>query len=298
VALFFLVLGGFFAGYWRFVHYERRALNHVPPDALFAIRLDLQQVVLFEPVRRHLFPLLDELPWGPGGMAQVRELSGVNLSMDLREIVFAVRPGGGWVLAAAGLMDAARLEQAVASVLNASVPGICGPHSNGHRCGFFSLVTTEDNTLLLGSDEPSIESARAESIHYESLQMNKHAAVSWGLKFQGSSELPIWAGLEPLLSNGVARLNGEIELSDPLGVVLRLPAEPTQATAGAGAGAVLEGLRATARELPESSRGELLALLSQATVTTEGNTAAVRSTWSRESMTEAIERLAVWIRQR
>src|SRR5690606_18391005 len=51
VALAVIVLATFVIGYWVFVRYERRVLRHVPADTLVALRLDVEQVVLYEPIR-------------------------------------------------------------------------------------------------------------------------------------------------------------------------------------------------------------------------------------------------------
>src|SRR5690349_10101504 len=56
---------GAWVAYARLVHYRRCAVEHLPPDAQLVARLDVEQVVLFEPVRRQLIPLIERLPLGP-----------------------------------------------------------------------------------------------------------------------------------------------------------------------------------------------------------------------------------------
>src|SRR5262245_12328516 len=98
-----------FVAYRELIHYERRAIEHVPEGAELALRVDLEQVVLFDPVRRHLLPLLDRAPLGDAPVEPVSRLlrlreAGVNLGMDLREVVFArIEPGAGWLLALGGI---------------------------------------------------------------------------------------------------------------------------------------------------------------------------------------------------
>lgn len=45
----------------RYVGFERVVAHHVPPDATLAVRWDVEKVGLFEPTRRFLLPLLDEV---------------------------------------------------------------------------------------------------------------------------------------------------------------------------------------------------------------------------------------------
>src|SRR6185295_7585221 len=96
VGLILTVLGGVgaWAAYRELIHYRRCAVEHLPADTQFLVRLDVEQVVLFEPLRRHLLPVLDRLPLtakqqtpsapAPDRLTRLRE-AGLNLGLDLRE---------------------------------------------------------------------------------------------------------------------------------------------------------------------------------------------------------------------
>src|SRR5688500_1201740 len=45
--------------YFRLIRYERVVAPHVPRDAAFVVRLDVEQAIVYEPFRRHLLPLAD-----------------------------------------------------------------------------------------------------------------------------------------------------------------------------------------------------------------------------------------------
>ena len=62
LALTLVAAAGAWWAYRSLIHYERRAALHLPGDADFVARLDLEQVVMFEPVRKYLLPLIDEAP--------------------------------------------------------------------------------------------------------------------------------------------------------------------------------------------------------------------------------------------
>ncbi|HMJ11893.1 MAG TPA: hypothetical protein VK524_10795, partial [Polyangiaceae bacterium] len=43
--------------YFRLIRYERVAGYHLPQETTFAVRLDVEQAIVYEPFRRHLLPL-------------------------------------------------------------------------------------------------------------------------------------------------------------------------------------------------------------------------------------------------
>ncbi len=80
----------------RFVQFPRVVAHHVPADATFALRWDVEKVTLFEPTRAYLLPLLD-LARAPGqGTPNRRErfeaATGERLGRDLREVLVVAGP--------------------------------------------------------------------------------------------------------------------------------------------------------------------------------------------------------------
>jgi hypothetical protein len=113
-----LVLFGIALGYYRLVYFERVAALHVPAAAHFAARIDLEQVVLFEPIRKNLLPVLDEasVVHGKPLSQRIATETGINLAMDLREIVVAVGPDEQWVVVLGGLFPKQALEGVVRAI--------------------------------------------------------------------------------------------------------------------------------------------------------------------------------------
>jgi hypothetical protein len=172
LALAAVLIGLAFVAYRELLHYERRALLHVPAGATLVVRVDLEQIVLFEPVRKHLLPLIDRVSLADGSSAmqdahsgralRLREGAGLNLGLDLRELVFARLGGGeGWVLAAGGLFPDRDLLESVARVLEAE-PG-ARPRRSGSMlllgAGSLALARASDGILLLGSSPGAVERA-------------------------------------------------------------------------------------------------------------------------------------------
>jgi hypothetical protein len=116
-----------------YVGFERVAARHVPPDATFVLRWDVEKVSLFEPTRHFLLPLLDE-PHAPppapsssaapphrsplaalwpsagpvkaasnGRRDRFAAESGCTIARDLREVVAMWGPADGdWAVVLAG----------------------------------------------------------------------------------------------------------------------------------------------------------------------------------------------------
>lgn len=174
-ALGALLLVVAFVAYRELLHYEPRAGRHIPAQATLVVRVDLEQLVLFEPVRKHLLALVDRVALGAGGggnsvaddahhgrLARLRERAGLNLGLDLRELVFASSPGGDdWVLAAGGLFPDADLIERVANVL-AAEPGARLRRDGAMLLlgsGTLTLASAPDGVLLLGSSPKAVDQA-------------------------------------------------------------------------------------------------------------------------------------------
>lgn len=181
-----LLAFGVWLSYRAFIRYEPRAQAHLPSGAELVVVADLEQVIVFEPVRKHLLPLLEQWPFAnprrahDSGLgrrsAQLREQAGLNLGLDLREIAFASLPSG-WVLALGGLFPEQGLLEGIEAVLRAeNVPGL---EREGETLAFepsgVALARAADGVLLIASNRALLEaavSARAEHGAINSKPMN------------------------------------------------------------------------------------------------------------------------------
>jgi len=107
-AVFGLSLALAFAGglliYFKFVAYGRVAARHLPDDTRLAARIDVETLLISDPIRTRLLPLFDQGVTRPELKARhdrFRAHTGVELGRDLREIVLSVSDGG-WVLVFGG----------------------------------------------------------------------------------------------------------------------------------------------------------------------------------------------------
>lgn len=294
-----------YLSYRRFLHYERRAIEHVPAGAELALRVDLEQVVLFEPVRRHLLPLVDRAllgaapPAPPSRLARLRE-AGVNLGMDLREAVFArVQPGDGWSLALGGIFGSEPLLPRIEAVLRAE-PG-ARLRAEGAMLVLepsgVALAQAEDGVLILASDPALLARALAPGRGSEAL----------GLRREGAAALAALAsGLRPLAparggASSLVRASVQLELGDPLELTARLEhaAPVALETARRELDAWLGTPAATEQFAPQADWGGERALSARARFHQASPTQIdVSAAWERAELDRAARSLAAWLEAR
>lgn len=291
-----------FVAYRELLHYERRAVLHVPAGAAFGVRVDLEQLVLFEPVRKHLLPLVDQVSFGAGAhmdpegapsgrLARLREEAGLNLGLDLRELVFAsLGRGDGWVLAAGGIFPGGDLLERVARVL-ASEPGarvrrqgallILGP-------GELALARAADGVLLLGSNASAVEWALLPSDAHRALGLMQEGAAAL-------AALPAWLDRGVGGGLGFERVTGRLDFGDPLTLTLELA--HTAAASNPPRRGLERWLRVdTSTFTPAADWGGERALLARARFAAVSPTlTVVTTTWQHGELDRACRSLATWL---
>jgi hypothetical protein len=306
-----LASAGAWLAYARLVHYRRCAVEHLPPEAELVVRLDVEQVVLFEPVRRHLIPLIDRLPLGsvPAAasaeaetrMARLRREAGLNLGLDLREILVATVPGGRWVLVLGGLF-----EQGMVPAIERELTGeaATGWRRVGDTLEFTPFGTAfaqaPDGALLLASDRALLEATLPGSTRFRELGLERDGAGSALIpravldRWAADGEGPRWLGSIESAALDL-RLSREIELA----VRLELRDEPSAANLAALAGQ--RAPPATTGNALDPSAGELdpWGLLARAIhPQLSGNTLQFVAIWRQSELDRAARDLAAWLERR
>ncbi len=159
-----LALGVAFYIYARYVKYTPVALRHVPADAEYIVRLNVEQAVVFEPFRRHILSVL-ETGRAPGETRakHLERKTTLELTVDTREIVFAELKGGEWLLASAGMFRTDGVVEGVGRLLSDEeipfeIKGDVLVHPSG-----VSFGTARDGLLLLASTEKVLRVAQSQS---------------------------------------------------------------------------------------------------------------------------------------
>ncbi len=157
------VLGLFYAGYLRWVHYERVAVRHLPEQVAWAVRVDTEQAVLFEPVRRFLFPPLDAGLMGDSSKGSFERAAGVDLALELRELVLVGGPlPGQWLLVVGGLFRGPVLPSLMSAL---------GCESSGAptQCQGLYWAQADDGAVLVSSDPEQVRGGLVPSERYRAL---------------------------------------------------------------------------------------------------------------------------------
>jgi len=123
-AVFALTISAAFVGgvliYFKFVAYGRVAARHLPDDTVLAARIDVETMLISDPVRSRLLPLFDQGVVGPATLRprhdRFRAHTGVELGRDLREIVVGISKSG-WVVVFGGKFPRTGLVLGLATTL-------------------------------------------------------------------------------------------------------------------------------------------------------------------------------------
>src|SRR3954465_3104624 len=105
--------------YFKYVAYGRVAARHLPNDTRLAARIDVETLLISDPIRARLLPLFDQGSPRPDLKPRhdrFRAHTGVELGRDLREIVLSVSDGG-WVLVFGGKFPRSGLVEGLQTTL-------------------------------------------------------------------------------------------------------------------------------------------------------------------------------------
>lgn len=287
-ALCFLLVLAALYGYYGFLHYERVAARHLPADVSAALRIDVERVVLFDPVRRHLLPLVSEL--GPEGtaapanfagsrLARFEEATGMRLGADLRELVWASGPAASdWILVIGGKFPRAGLVVALEKVLAEEGFVWVRRGSELEAPTGLALGQAADGVLILASSLVRLRIALEARDAYRDMGVALEGAGGFFLRGPAPTSiraLAPWvlgAGARDLLEFSNAR--GEIRLAS--GAELYVTVELSAGADPARARDALVELAKTVATLPNvlgPGMRELLPALEHARVDIEGGSA-------------------------
>jgi len=292
------------AVYLFVIRYEPLARRHIPGNANFAVRLELTDLVLFGPVREHLWPLVfegapDDAPKGKTRAERIRAATGVNLATDLRELLVASVEGASFVAIAGGKIPRGRFVKGLAAVAKEEAwPG--GWHEAGELLvgpGGLSIGQADDGTILFGTSEAIVIAALPASDDFHRLALPEKGASSFAVTKEawgGAAGVAVVAHASVLRK--IERASGHFTLSKS--PELSMEIEPVSASPAPALAGELEQLlsemRIVAMLLPDTI-GEKGALQA-AKVTAKDGRVIITAPWSYEALDGACARLAGQIR--
>jgi hypothetical protein len=267
--------------YFRFVAYGRVAARHLPDDTRLAARIDVETLLISDPIRTRLLPLFDQ--GAPRADLKPRHdrfraHTGVELGRDLREIVLSVSDRG-WVLVFGGKFPRSGLVQGLETTLTEE-PTPCEFRDgvlqvqNGPAIG-----QATDGALVVASDAARLRLALRGGETYLKLGLPPEGAGGFGLRV---------APQPPPGFNEFERVYGSIQLKEQVEVdvaVHLLTGASSEPTRIAAAFATL------AKAAPAAS-GARRPLEAAKIVPHREGEVGVQLSWTRDELNQGVEWLA------
>jgi hypothetical protein len=256
VALGVVVLSVMFALYLRYVHYKRVASFHLPAGTALAVRVDVEQAIFYEPIRRHILPLFG----GPGSSPSEADarLSRMEVRSrlkrgDLREIVVGrgVAPGD-WVVVLGGIFPPTDSDRLVTAL--SDEPGWASVDEGRraeHRTTGVTVSRATDGAVVIASSSGVLAASLPPSAAYEKVGLPPSGAGGFALSHAALAELAKWphvlaAGDLPFDLEQLDSVTGQFTPGERIGLVATFRAGPGRPAKRAAEGA-LELLRTRSR---------------------------------------------------
>ena len=260
--------------YFKFVAYGRVAARHLPDDTWLAARIDVETLMISDPVRGRLLPLFDQ--GAPAGANlkprhdRFRAHTGVELGRDLREIVFGMSDSG-WVMVFGGKFPKSGLvqglqttltEEPTATVLEGDVLQVQGGPAIGQA---------SDGALVVASDAGRLRAALRGGEAYLRLGLPPEGAGGFGLRVRD----PAPPGFESF-----TQVAGAIQLKDQVQADIAVHLRPGASPEPSGIARSFARLGAAAP--PES--GAPRPLQNAEVYPRRADEATVKLTWTRAEL--------------
>ena len=209
--------------YWKLLYYERVAAFHLPEDMTFAARVDVEQAVMFEPVRKHLFPLVNELAVRDPNLKprskRIEQHTRVDFAVDLREVMVARgRSPSDWLVGFGGLFPkdiVGGLQQVFVEEGYSPQVGPSGRMfilENGLAVG-----QAEDGCIFIAATGARLEAALPRRVTSGRLLLAREGAAGFAVAGDfvgGLADAPVVAAVREL--RGIKSAQGEVKLGNPL----------------------------------------------------------------------------------
>ncbi len=282
-------------------HYDAVASRHIPSNANLVVRTRVAEIALWKPVRDRLLPLLLERAAKGSGKPRgdrLRDLTGVSLATDLREVMIASVDATGWVLVAGGRIARGRFVDGLEQL--AREEGWSGVRREGELLilpGGVAVGQADDGVLVLATDANLARNALPASDDRHRLDLPEDGAVTFAVTKQawsGAAGVARLAGASVL--GHVERASGRMSLGDAPVVAMILEPAPG-VTAGALAREISELIqeaRLVTLLLPDVA-GEKGALGS-AQVNVNGEHVTLTAPWPYEGLDRGVAHLTTLIR--
>jgi hypothetical protein len=198
--------------YFKFVAYGRVAARHLPEDTVLAARIDVETMLISDPIRSRLLPVFDQGVASSAALKprhdRFRAHTGVELGRDLREVVLGIA-NPGWVVVFGGKFPRSGLVEGLATTLEEE-------HTPAHLEGGVLQVEAgpavgqaTDGALIVASDATRLRAALQGGEAYLKLGLPPEGAGGFALLVKD----PAPPGFETF-----ARVSGAVQLGQDMAV--------------------------------------------------------------------------------
>ena len=291
-----LAIAAVVAGYFLFFRYTPVAERHIPAASNFAVRADVRQIATFAPVRKHLWPVLFERASKSEGKSltdMIADATGIQPSVDLREIIVASVDAKSWVLLAGGSFKPGRFVSGMEKVLHEQ--GYADWHKAGELLvgpGGIAMGQADDGTLVIGTEAEIVTAALPASEEFKRMDLPP-AGLSFAVSKEAWEELSRDTG--PFDPTGALRrirhAKGSLALTDEPSIDIDI--EPKGGENADALGKDVESFLAKLRlglVLFPDQMGEKTALSSVKVSVEEGHV-RLRGPWPLEGLDRGCEKL-------
>lgn len=153
--------------YWAYIRYEPVAHKHVPAGSAMVARVDFQEIALFGPVRRHIWPLVFESGEASSSNAEtsfakrVEAATGLKLGRDLREVVlvnYGATDSGRWLVVLGGKIPSGIVQELAKWAATENAAWELSPSGDvlTWRTLGISLGQAKDGAIIVASDPETL----------------------------------------------------------------------------------------------------------------------------------------------
>lgn len=298
--------------YVLFVGHEPVARRHIPGNANLIARFDATDIIVFGPVRKHLWPILFEQAFSsssppanakaaPSRAERLKQVTGINFATDTREAILASVDATSWVLLVGGDFPKGRFVKGLETIAREDAwvgwrregPLFVGP-------GGVALGQADDGTITVGTDTQVVTASLPATDEWTRMGLPEKGAVTFALTADA------WSGMQTSLGPAVpgssafgriARSSGSFTLGSTPELSVRFePASGADATSlAAEIERALGSLRILLLLLPDMA-GEKGAVAAASVRAAEG-AVTLQTRWPYEGLDRACEAIARRIRE-
>jgi hypothetical protein len=186
--LLFLAMAGPLIAYFLVFRYQPTAVKHVPAGTNMAVRIDAKELYLYKPFRDNVLSVLNDAPGVKSRGDRLKNLTGIDLRSDLREIVIASPDGQRFVVLVGGFFHEARFNRADVVkglgkfLTEEGVTGLSLKNGVLLAPGGIEVTEADDSTIVVANDDDLLKASLQPSEEWTNLGLAGTGAMSFTIQ--------------------------------------------------------------------------------------------------------------------